>query len=57
MTLSSLFALSAILLSAALPTFGQAPAPVRLGELGDRPVVDAGGAKIYKTYRVYERDL
>ena len=52
MKLSSLFAASAILLSAALPTFGQAPAPVRLGELGDRPVVDAGGAKIADVYDV-----
>jgi sporulation protein YlmC with PRC-barrel domain len=52
MKLSSLLAASALLTSLALPAFAQAPAPVRLGELDDRPVVDASGAKIADVYDV-----
>ena len=52
MKLSSLVAASTLLLSMALPAFAQAPAPVRLGELDDRPVVDARGAKIADVYDV-----
>lgn len=49
---SRLVAASALLLSMALPALGQAPAPVRLGELDDRPVVDASGAKIADVYDI-----
>jgi hypothetical protein len=53
MKLSSLATASVLLLSMALPAFGQAPsAPVRLGEFDDRPVVDASGAKIADVYDV-----
>lgn len=52
MKLSRLVAASALFLSIALPALGQAPAPVRLGELDDRPVVGAGGAKIADVYDI-----
>ena len=52
MNLPRLVAASAVLFSMALPALGQAPAPVRLGELDDRPVVGTGGAKIADVYDV-----
>ena len=51
MKFARLFA-SALLLSVALPSLGQAPPPVRVGELDDRPVVDASGARIAEVYDV-----
>lgn len=52
MKLMSLVAASTLLLGATLPALGQAPAPVRLGEFDDRPVVDANGTKIADVYDV-----
>ncbi len=53
MKLSSLFASFVLVFSAALPALGQAPSqPVRLGELDDRPVVDASGAKVADVYDI-----
>jgi sporulation protein YlmC with PRC-barrel domain len=52
MKLSTLAAASTLLLSLALPALAQDPAPVRLGELGDRAVVDRSGAKIADIYDV-----
>lgn len=53
MKLSSLFASFVLVFSTALPALGQAPSPpVRLGELDDRPVVDASGAKIADVYDI-----
>jgi sporulation protein YlmC with PRC-barrel domain len=52
MKLSRLAAAATLLMAAALPVLGQAPAPVRLGELDDRPVVDANGARIAEVYDV-----
>ena len=51
MKLKRLFPLLLALLGAALPAFAQAPT-ARLGELGERPVVDARGAKIADIYDV-----
>lgn len=52
MKLSSLFASFVLVFSTALPALGQAPQPVRLGELDDRPVVDVSGAKVADVYDV-----
>ena len=52
MKLSSLFASFVLVFSTALPALGQAPQPVRLGELDDRPVVDASGAKVADVYDI-----
>ncbi|HEX5128651.1 MAG TPA: PRC-barrel domain-containing protein [Usitatibacter sp.] len=52
MKLSRLATASALLLSIALSALAQAPAPVRVGELDDRPVVDPGGAKVADVYDV-----
>ena len=53
MKLSRLFASFVFVFSTALPALGQAPSPpVRLGELDDRPVVDASGAKIADVYDI-----
>jgi sporulation protein YlmC with PRC-barrel domain len=54
MKLSSLFAASTLVLAMALPALAQAPAsaPVRLGEIDDRVVVDARGTKIADVYDI-----